>query len=89
MEDHGEFRVLCEKELEAISALAERGLFGKFEITRLLVTVRTYRAVLRDILKLFRPDPLKVIVQADTVSSRTLKEWIRLTRIDEGSEPDR
>lgn len=83
MEEADEFRVLSDAEIQLIEDHSERGLYGKMEIHRLLVTVRTQRAVLKTLFKLFHLDPLAVLVQADTIRKRTLQELKDIVRIDD------
>lgn len=63
---------LSESELEHIEANFFRGLYGDWEIRRLLRAVRMQRSVLRTLFKLFHREPLRLISIADPIRNSTL-----------------
>ncbi len=72
-----EVLALSDKELDLTEINFYRGLFGDYEMRRLLETARIQRTVLRTLFSYWTNVPLRIISTADPVRSATLAELKR------------
>jgi hypothetical protein len=73
---------LSEEETQAIAINFYRGLFGDYEMNRLLETVRIQRNVLKTLFSYWNHEPLRLVAVADSVRVTTLADLKRLAGIE-------
>ena len=73
---------LSDGELQAIEINFYRGLFGDYEMRRLLETARIKRTVLKTLFSYWTNEPLRIVSTANAVRTSTLADLKKLAGLE-------